>query len=48
MKKYFDLEAESLKDYLKREEFWTKQKKEEEEHRTKLKKVRHVLCPEQF
>ncbi|XP_043985899.1 dynein axonemal intermediate chain 3 isoform X2 [Gambusia affinis] len=37
MKKYFDLEVDSLKDYLKREEFWTKQKKEEDELRIKMK-----------
>ncbi|XP_016526274.1 dynein axonemal intermediate chain 3 isoform X1 [Poecilia formosa] len=37
MKRYFDLEAESLKDYLKREENWTKQKKEEEEMKLKQK-----------
>lgn len=43
MKKYFDLETESLKDYLKREEVWTKQKKEVEE--LKKKTVRHLFCP---
>ncbi|KAM9761958.1 dynein axonemal intermediate chain 3 [Menidia menidia] len=33
MKKYFELEEDSLEDYLKREELWTKQKKEEEDHK---------------
>ncbi|MED6277784.1 hypothetical protein CHARACLAT_017031, partial [Characodon lateralis] len=31
MKKYFELETENLKDYLRRKEIWTKQKKEVEE-----------------
>lgn len=36
MKKYFELEEERLKDYLKREELWAKQKKEAEELEKKM------------
>lgn len=39
MKKYFELEEDRLKDFLKREELWEKQKKEADE----LKK-RTVSC----
>lgn len=31
MKKYFELEEDRLKDYLKKEERWVKEKKETEE-----------------
>lgn len=40
VKKYFQVEEDRLKDFLKREELWAKQKKEAEE--LKKKTVSHV------
>ncbi|XP_039984181.1 dynein intermediate chain 3, axonemal isoform X2 [Xiphias gladius] len=42
VKKYFELEEERLKDYLKREELWAKQKKEAEELEKKMESDKSV------